>query len=85
MRVEEVILKEKKNHPHHEPVWILLREQLLQPDKTEFDSRLHPPLTTIINQMSYLMSLNLNFLICKIGTAVSILGLHEDFKKMYVF
>lgn len=52
----DYIKREKEKHTHHEPVWILLREQLLQPDKTEFDSKLQAPLTNSIKQMSYLMS-----------------------------
>jgi len=39
----------EEEHAYHEPVQIILREQLLQPDKTELDSRLYLSLTNSIN------------------------------------
>lgn len=49
MRDRRGYIKREKKNAHHEPVWIMLREQLLQSDKTEFDSRIHLLLTNNVN------------------------------------
>lgn len=73
------------DYTYHDPMQIILREQLLQPDKTELDSRLHQSLTNSINWTSHLVPLRFSFCTGKIGMGTATRGLCDDFKRNIYF